>query len=89
MNDFIDVIKKDPQIHSKINEMLDRYMRLRYRYRSKIGYDCLIQIVILKELITDLDVELKIKSSRIKNLGDYFDHVILFNINDDYICNGK
>ena len=50
-------------------------MRLPYRYQSKIGYDCLIQNIILKELlnimggtITDLDIELKMKISRIKYL---------------------
>ena len=55
--------------------MLDRCNRLPYNYRSKIGYDCLIQNVILKELInimgatiTDLDIELKMKFIRIKYL---------------------
>ena len=55
--------------------MIDRYMRLPFNYQSKIGYDCLIQNVILKELIkikgttiTDLDIELKMKFSRIKYL---------------------
>ena len=55
--------------------MLDRYMRLPYKYQSNIGYDCLIQNIILKELInimgaaiTDLDIELKLKISRIKYL---------------------
>ena len=53
--------------------MLDRYNRLRYIYQSKIGYDTLIQNVILKDLlnimsttITDLDLELKQKNNRIK-----------------------
>ena len=48
--------------------MLDRYMSLPYEFRSKIGYNSLIQIVILKELINilsliiiDLDLELKMK----------------------------
>ena len=50
--------------------MLDRYNRLPYNYQSKIGYDTLIQDVILKELlnimgttITDLETELKMKIS--------------------------
>ena len=75
MHDFVNVIKKDPQIRIKINNILDRYMRLPYNYRSKIGDDCLIQNVILKELInimgttlTYLDIELKMKSSRLKYL---------------------
>ena len=55
--------------------MLDRYMKLPYKYQSKIGYDILIQNVILTEMInimgttiTDLDIELKMKISRIKFL---------------------
>ena len=75
MDAFIIVIKKDPKMRIKINDMLDRYMRLPYKNRSKIGYDTLIQNVIFKELInimgttiTDLDIELKMKISRIKYL---------------------
>ena len=48
--------------------MLDRYMSLPYEFRSKIGYNSLIQNVILKELIimlsliiVDLGIELKLK----------------------------
>ena len=70
---FIKVIKKDSRVQNKINIMLDRYMRLPYDFQSKIGYNCLIQNVILKELfiimsliITDLDVELKMKINRTK-----------------------
>ena len=73
---FVNVIRKYPRVQNKINDMLDRYMRLPYKYRSKIGYDCLIQNVILKELInimgttiTDLKIEIKMKFSRIENLG--------------------
>ena len=69
---FINVIKKDPKVRVEINDMLDRYMGLPYIYQSKIGYDTLIQNVILKELInimgttiTDLDIVLKMKISRI------------------------
>ena len=75
MDDFINVIKKDPKIQTKTINMLDRYNRLPYKYQSKIGYDTLIQNVILKELINimatmimDLDMELKMKISRIKYL---------------------
>ena len=45
--------------------MLDRYKRLPYIYQSEIGYDTLVQNVILNGLInimattiTDLDIEL-------------------------------
>ena len=68
MEAIIKVIKKDPQVQNKINVMLDRYMSLPYDFQSKLGYNSLIQNVILKELInimgtiiTDLDVELKMK----------------------------
>ena len=77
MEDSIKVIKKDPKIQKKLNIMLDRYMSLPYDFRSKIGYNSLIQIVILKELknimsllIIDLNIELKMKISRRKNLED-------------------
>ena len=49
MEAFIIVIKKDPKLRVKINDMLDRYNRLPPQYQSKIGYDTLIQNVILKE----------------------------------------
>ena len=75
MEAFINVIRKDPRVRIKINDKLDRYIKLPYNYQSKIGYDTLIQNVILKELInimgtiiTDLDKELKMKISRIEYL---------------------
>ena len=75
MEAFMNVFRKDPKVRIKMNDMLDRYMRLPYNYQSKIGYDTLIQNVILSELfkimsttITDLDIELKMKISRIKYL---------------------
>ena len=65
-DDFINVIEKDPKVRIKINDMLNRYNKLPLKYQSKIGYDTLIQKVILKELvnilgttITDLDIEKK------------------------------
>ena len=55
--------------------MLDRYNKLTYDHKIEIVYDNLIQNIILKELInimgitiTDLDIELKKKISRIKYL---------------------
>ena len=51
METFINVIRKDPKVRVKINEMLDRYSRLPYIYQSKFRYDTLIQNIILKELI--------------------------------------
>ena len=68
MDDFIKAIKKDPKIRNNINIMLNRYMALPYEFRSKIGYNSLIQNIILKELINilsliiiDLDIELKMR----------------------------
>ena len=68
MDYFIKAIKKDPKICNIINIMLDRYMSLPYEFQSRIGYNSLIQNVILKELINmlcliivDLDIELKLK----------------------------
>ena len=75
MDAFINVIRKDPKVRIKMNNMLDRYNRLPYNYQSKIGYDTLIQNVIPKQLsnimgttITDLDIELKMEISGVKYL---------------------
>ena len=75
MEGFINVIRKDPKVQVKINDILNRYIILPLEYQSKIGSDCLIQNNILKELINimsttivDLDVESKMKISRIKYL---------------------
>ena len=48
MEAFINVIRKDPKVQVKINDMLDRYNRLPYNYQSKIGYDTLIQMLFSK-----------------------------------------
>ena len=79
MEAFINVIKKDPFVCIKINNMLDRYNRLTYDYKIEIACDNLIQNIILKELINimsvmirDLDMELKMKISRIKYLESVF-----------------
>ena len=75
MDAFKNVIKKDPFVCMKINNMLDRYNRLTYDRKIEIVYDNLIQNIILKELInimsiiiSDLDMELKMKISRIEYL---------------------
>ena len=79
MDAFINVIKKDYFVCIKINNMLDRYNRLTYDRKIEIVYDNLIQNIILKELInimsimiSDLDMELKTKISRIEYLEKYF-----------------
>ena len=75
MDDFINLIKKDPKVRNKINDVLDRYNRLPYYYQSKLRYGTLIQNVILKEsnnimgtTLADLDIELKLKNSRMEDL---------------------
>ena len=79
MEAFINVIKKDHFVCMKINNMLDRYSRLSYNHTIETTYDNLIQNIILKELnniisviIRDLDMELKMKISRIKYLESIF-----------------
>ena len=74
-DNFVNVIRKDPKVPIKIIFMLDRYNRLPLEYQSQIGCDTLISNVILKELInimgttiTGLDIELKMKISRIEYL---------------------
>ena len=39
MEAFINVIRKDPKVRIKINDMLDRYSTLPPKYQSKRGYD--------------------------------------------------
>ena len=79
MNAFINVLIKDPFVCIKVNNMLDRYNRFTYDRKNEIVYDILIQNIILKELInimsimiSDLDMELKMKISRIKYLESNF-----------------
>ena len=79
METFINVIKKDPFVCMKINNTLDRYNRLTYDHTIEIAYDNLIQNIILKEIInimsimiSDLDMELKMKISRINYLESNF-----------------
>ena len=75
MDEFINVIISDPEVQIKIKGMLDKYIKLPCNYQSKIGYDTSIQNVIHKEIIilmsivlVDIDIELKKKICRIKNL---------------------
>ena len=85
MDAFINVIKKDPFVCIKINNMLDKYNKLTYDHKIEIVYDNLIQNIILKELInimsimiSDLDMELKKKFGRIKYLEELYRY--FFNI---------
>ena len=79
MEAFINVLKKDPYVCIKIDNMLDRYNRLTYDRKIEIVYDNLIQNIILTELINimsvmirDLDMELKMIISRIEYLENIF-----------------
>ena len=73
MDDFTNVIKRDPKVQRKMKDKLNNYNISPYIYQSKIGYDTLIQNVIFNEIIklrriilVDIDRELKLKISRIK-----------------------
>ena len=73
MDDFINVFKRDPEVQIKIKDISDKNNKLPLNYQSKIGYDTLIQNVIPKEriklmgaTIVDIDIELKLKISKIK-----------------------
>ena len=79
MEAFINVIKKDHFVCMKINNTLDRYNRLTYDHEIEIVFDRLIQNIFLKELInimsimiSGLDIEIKMKISRIKYLESNF-----------------
>ena len=83
MDASINVLKKDLFVCIKINNMLDRYNRLTYDRKIEIVYDNLRQNIILKELInimsiiiSDLDMELKMKISRIKYLENKYFYTI-------------
>ena len=56
MDEFINVIKKDPLVCMKIHIMLDRYNRLSYNQKNEIVYDNLIQNNILKESINIMGI---------------------------------
>ena len=75
MDDFLNVIRRDPKVQLKLNDFSDKYNTLQINYQSKRRYDNLIQNVILEKLIklmsvilVDIDIELKMKISRIKYL---------------------
>ena len=70
MKKFINSIKREPRLQTKIKDIIVKCERLPYIYQSKIGYDTLIQNVILKEVINLMgtilvvvDIKLKMKSS--------------------------
>ena len=46
----MNVIKIDLQVQIKMKDVLDKNFTLSYNYQSKIGYETLIQNVILKEI---------------------------------------
>ena len=75
MDDSINVIKRDPKVQIKIKDMSEKFKRLPYKYQSKLGYDTLVQNVILKEMINlmgttivEVDIKIKAKISRINYL---------------------
>ena len=67
--------------------MLDRYTSLPYNNQSKIGYNSFIQNVILQEFfnimamtINELDIEIKMKISRIKSLEKKTHIIVSINV---------
>ena len=71
----MNVIKRDPLVQIKYKIMLEKYNRLPNKYQSKIGYDTIIQNVILNEIIklmgatiVEIDIDAKQKISRIDYL---------------------
>ena len=92
MNEFINVIKRDPQVRIRIKDLLERYNRSPYYYHSKISYDTLIQNVNLKDVMNlmgttkvDIDILLIMKISRTKYLEAMFPNVCI--VNDIYLHN--
>ena len=90
MDAFINVIKKDPFVCIKINNLLDRYNRLTCDRKNEIVYDNLIQNFIPKELInimsmmiSDLDMELKMKISILKYLDNKYFYTGKMETNND------
>ena len=75
MNHFIKVIKRDPQVKTKTKGVLDMCINLPPNYQSsKIGYDSLIQNVIVEEMLSlmsatieDIDIESKMKIGKGNN----------------------
>ena len=91
MEAFKNVIKKDHFVCIKINIMLDRYNSITYDHKIEIVYGNLIQNIILKELInimsimiSDLDMELKMETSRIKYLESTFFSIQMKTANSIY-----
>ena len=79
MDDFVNAIERNSKVQIKIKDILDKYIKIPLNYQSKIGYDTLIQNVILKDIIkilgatlVDIDIEFKMKTSRIKYLESGF-----------------
>ena len=75
----MNVIKRDPKVQLKIKDFLDKYNRIPLHYQSKRGYDTLIQnvnpkeiIIIMGATIIEIDIEFKMKFSRIDYLENKF-----------------
>ena len=75
MNDFIIVVKRNPQVQIKRKNIPDKYNRLPNICQLKIVYETLIQSVNLEDMtnlmastIVVIDIELKMKICRIKYL---------------------
>ena len=50
LDEFVNVIRKDPKVRIEINDTLNRFMRLPHNYRSKIrNRSCLISSNIVEK----------------------------------------
>ena len=75
MDDFINVIKRNPKAQIKIRDVSDKFSRLLYNYQSIKGYDTLIQNVNFEGMINlvgtitvEIDIEIIMKIKRLKYL---------------------
>ena len=77
MAEFIEIIKKDPNIKNEISQTMDQYNRESISTRSQIGPKASIQSKVCKqarnimgETLSDLDIELEQKDNKILFLED-------------------
>ena len=73
MGEFIDIIKKDPNIQNKISQTIDKYNKetSSFSKRSQLCQNFLVQSKVLKqainfmgETISDVDIEIEQKDNK-------------------------
>ena len=77
MSNFIEVIKKDVNIHNEISQTIDMFNKESFSTTSQIGQNALIKskifeqaIDIMGETISDMNVEIEPKDNKIQFLED-------------------